>query len=1427
MALIDKVRQLQDFTLEDNSPNIESAPLSITYEISPMRNPVNYVDQVAFDTDFAQDIEAIAEMQLILEDGEYFVNLLYGFRSCSRALPMVTDANQQDKMDIHTKTFQVLRPEITKLKRLMEFHEKVIKLFVKNTQTLASPDRQKSPIPSETFSSLVKIIDLLLKLDNLKDMKACLQNDFSFYKRSFQHVRKEMPEDEADQISAEVHNLQMFLGNPAHPKSLIFHNLKTAVKRIPNHQDVLISMLTKVLQNLDTDLFVFPEEKWGLLRVMPHILLLLDEDRANKSSFNVFKSKKIALSRIQKFSRRFPVVPVFGDMSIKLIEILRRCEHWDADEMASAWGALESDAKVARGYSLLESWGTGDSLRAQSDAFCPKLVAVLNEIDTCKVGVGEVDVELAWRVYNLVKDGVLLCSTWTQMVLEQSAWKYQHPASDDVLRKRQQELGVHAPAAGDEEDMSKMLGREYEKVVRYNYSAEELSVLVDAISLIKGLSALLIRAQASVAPVLRLSMHRQVQVFLQHTLSTLLHRADKRKRPVKATLMQLRTLGADWLNGVEPFEDYKAKRAERLSKPAEIKGRYLSMGPTQLLLARTVCEGLHDERAPGMQAGGVFSKKDFAGEEVEWLEEFARDTFFFPYLLNLEETVRRCSDLSDLWYREFYLEMTKQLQFPIAMSLPWILTEHVIDNPDSLTYLMVENILYALDIYNDVGHKALHLLQHKCLYAEVEAEVKLVFTQLVVLLGNNIYTYHKDLAAAQSLDGQYVAKMQKIYKGKAKDGQGYLSNAKRRNEVPMLQRHIQLLGRSVDLCGQLAKWLSERLHDDVELALNRLESSDLTHVIEFESQLHAVRKTHELLSLTVQLEPWEHILGNANEELNPYSFHSRIRDHIVVMMMKDVIPNYSYNAYTRRFIPAPVKINAQGAEDEKQKKHAAGADFMLYGKQCKRAYERVDRLRQGFFGAPHMQCIARLLGTARLPTLVDFLVENMEVLLETDLAMWDANTIHKMLPPVKLPKFVYKSGGCYAFFEGKLMTFLSYKDTKASVFQSYRVVGNTLAVIELLDAVLETEAVMSANFNAPFRGVTPANPGGSEPGATPVMRAARAFVQNATNEQEVLQAPATLPFFLGTGVSAQGPAVQGAVQRSQDIDMYARAGNGFLPTVLLRLSAALDRAGLRKEWEGGQPDGAGAPAAGNAQLLQAEHTCDFYRLWSAWMFLFCMHEDQTPDAEGIVRPTDEAEFGDGFLLAGAAFTHLLGQRDRFELLDFSYVQRAVVPLQRLSCLLLLFLFVCLFTHHHHCTAHTVACGGIACQHADSFPCRPCLCLLQVPRAERAQLRAGLQQGLDPGGRPAAGGDAELRQQRGRRDAEQDQRLHRAGRPREARQLPLLLAAGEVAHGCACRAGQRVARVPPAQGGLQPRPQQPAALCGDDRQGAVLILKKVL
>ena len=47
--------------------------------------------------------------------------------------------------------------------------------------------------------------------------------------------------------------------------------------------------------------------------------------------------------------------------------------------------------------------------------------------------------------------------------------------------------------------------------------------------------------------------------------------------------------------------------------------------------------------------------------------------------------MQEACDLSQLWYREFFLEMTmgKRIQFPIEMSMPWVLTDHILNTREA------------------------------------------------------------------------------------------------------------------------------------------------------------------------------------------------------------------------------------------------------------------------------------------------------------------------------------------------------------------------------------------------------------------------------------------------------------------------------------------------------------------------------------------------------------------------------------------------------------------------------------------------------------------------------------------------------------------------------------------------------------------------
>ena len=114
-----------------------------------------------------------------------------------------------------------------------------------------------------------------------------------------------------------------------------------------------------------------------------------------------------------------------------------------------------------------------------------------------------------------------------------------------------------------------------------------------------------------------------------------------------------------------------------------------------------------------------------------------------------------------MWYREFYLEMTmgKKIQFPIEMSMPWILTSHILETRDQS---LMEFVFYPLDLYNDAAMNALTVFRKRHLYDEVEAEVNLCFDQFVYILSEQIFRAYKQTAACIMLEKKFRDEFNKI-----------------------------------------------------------------------------------------------------------------------------------------------------------------------------------------------------------------------------------------------------------------------------------------------------------------------------------------------------------------------------------------------------------------------------------------------------------------------------------------------------------------------------------------------------------------------------------------------------------------------------------------------------------------------------------------
>ena len=73
-------------------PSIQCSSLSLDVETTSYTNPVSFVDHSGFITQFGSEMEQIAKMEHIEDQGKHYVHMIYAYRSVARAIPMVVCA---------------------------------------------------------------------------------------------------------------------------------------------------------------------------------------------------------------------------------------------------------------------------------------------------------------------------------------------------------------------------------------------------------------------------------------------------------------------------------------------------------------------------------------------------------------------------------------------------------------------------------------------------------------------------------------------------------------------------------------------------------------------------------------------------------------------------------------------------------------------------------------------------------------------------------------------------------------------------------------------------------------------------------------------------------------------------------------------------------------------------------------------------------------------------------------------------------------------------------------------------------------------------------------------------------------------------------------------------------------------------------------
>eukprot|EP01091_Cochliopodium_minus_P018721 TRINITY_DN766_c0_g1_i1.p1 TRINITY_DN766_c0_g1~~TRINITY_DN766_c0_g1_i1.p1 ORF type:complete len:1390 (-),score=504.69 TRINITY_DN766_c0_g1_i1:45-4214(-) len=1177
---------LEDFPLTNDQPNIQGPSISINYD--GYSNP-NFSDTNGFECRWTVEMQEIKKMQEILSQGEFFQSMLYTYRSCSSAVPRVKATDDPNKATIYEKTYEILEPEVGKLKKLMFFQKESIAFFKQITDNVKNGLAKKLVYSEEFVLHMIKMLDMFAKLDALKDMKACLNNDFSFFKRAFGFLRKNMGNDDQTQ---ENHTLYLFLAN----NNSITTSLKSELQGLSGFDDTLSLVANMCADYMEQELFVLPDEKFMLLRVMPFLLSLMD----GPDKLNIFKSKKIKISRFTKIFDKYPVVPLYGDMQITLSLILKNSPNFDEKLI----GPLEVDPKGAVNYELNQIIGR---IRLEHHTYVTDLSLLVNELHIYKKLNKETGLGTAQRVYETVLRGIKYLGAWTAAVMMQSAWKYARPNKAEDLQ-------------------------DYERVVKKNYTPEECWTLVEVIGFIKGLSGLLIKNESLFAPHLKLTIHDEIQNFVQSDITPALRYISKQKKKttdLREDLLNLRTIGADWIGGTEPPDESLFGGKKKTTKTKEEKitwnPRKVGPSPTQLVLIRNSVYGYIAHKILGPKKG-LYSDKNFNGE-TKVFENFYKRSFNYKYILDFNNSIIQCSDLGDLWYREFYLEISKKLQFPIEMSLPWILTDSIIEPHHTAMY---DYALYPFELYNDAAERALNSLKQQFLYDEIEAEVNLAFDQFIYKLSEQVYTYYKTRAASILLDKDYKKDLQFISEHQEQpQNQFRYKPSKSRFGTLLRQRNFQLLGRSIDLNTLIAQRMNNQLRKNIDIAISHFEANDITSIVGLHNLIKCTRKTYELLSRDFTLDPWESIYHEKDGTIALNSCQGRIANHVLFELAYDFFPNFNFNMLTQRFVRTSEPYAPEPPRDNEinMKKYS-----MLFGTRgFTQAFFKIEELYKKFFGIQHFEAIIELLGDEYLPLIIGETVNNLDAKIRNVLSPY-TEALNRALPPtLKLPRLDYGIVGAFGYYELNLKDITEYDQLNPVVNQHFKETGNTVIFFLLLEKARSFETSKRLIVTAPFLGMTSENYNdpGERTSKSPFFSSINTLCSALNNQRE-------------KGVAKVPEILSDLITSAQKADLYYRPPSSdnfsIFKSALRGIQNCLSS--VWSNWQG---------VLSENGVLAIEKTTAFYRLWSTLQYVWCL-----PNKQKENQKEGEALFGHGWAWGGCTLIYFLKQRPQFEVFDFSY-----------------------------------------------------------------------------------------------------------------------------------------------------------------------------
>eukprot|EP00286_Rhodomonas_abbreviata_P011755 CAMPEP_0181319894 /NCGR_PEP_ID=MMETSP1101-20121128/17821_1 /TAXON_ID=46948 /ORGANISM="Rhodomonas abbreviata, Strain Caron Lab Isolate" /LENGTH=478 /DNA_ID=CAMNT_0023427537 /DNA_START=42 /DNA_END=1475 /DNA_ORIENTATION=+ len=408
------------------------------------RDSATYIRQAGNDEaeNVLTEMQRMVELDKCTTKMDEWVNMLYSYRGKSRTFPGITDKNKESKAEIYTNQLEILQPAMDDLHDMWRDCSASISLVCKEMSSLLIQKKKQEIWNEELIWRLFALLDKIFILDNLKNMKASINNDLASYKRA-QQVLAMDTSSRADIAQQQMQDMQFYtyLAKTDHNVC----NLREEVFKVKEGNLTYVWVVGELLKyclanaeavwNGQTDLgapLLLPAEKHAVFRLMPVCIVLLGQDAKEVKELMQDKGagKEVQLGKtikeVMEWIARRPVCHVFGDMQAAAINTLALAP-WHQELLVGSFKDMvqptdlpdERALKIGGRYALRNNL---EAVRKEHQALAialHQLSLSLNALPQQHPGPSAV-------VSTLLR-AIAAISHWTCLVLRQTSWKCCRP----------------------------------------------------------------------------------------------------------------------------------------------------------------------------------------------------------------------------------------------------------------------------------------------------------------------------------------------------------------------------------------------------------------------------------------------------------------------------------------------------------------------------------------------------------------------------------------------------------------------------------------------------------------------------------------------------------------------------------------------------------------------------------------------------------------------------------------------------------------------------------------------------------------------------------------------------------------------------------------------------------------------------------------